>query len=130
MPAAIGAKLGQPQRPAVCLIGDGGLQFSLPELTSAVEAQVPVAILIWNNTGYGEIKAYMADRNIPQIGVDIATPNFVAIASGMGCVASRPEDLEALRAELKASPTRTMPTVIEIQSGSRLARALESAGAA
>jgi acetolactate synthase-1/2/3 large subunit len=130
MPAAIGAKLGQPHRPAVCLIGDGGLQFSLPELTSAVEAQVPVAILIWNNTGYGEIKAYMADRNIPQIGVDIATPDFVAIAGGMGCVASRPEDLEALRAELKASPTRKMPTVIEIQSGSRLARELEAAGAA
>ena len=89
-----------------------------------------VAILIWNNTGYGEIKAYMADRGIPQIGVDIATPNFVAIAGGMGCVASRPDDLKALRAELKASPTRKMPTVIEIQSGSRLARELESAGAA
>ena len=58
LPAAIGAKLGAPHRPVVCLIGDGGLQFSLPELASAVEAQVPVAVVIWNNTGYGEIKAY------------------------------------------------------------------------
>jgi len=130
MPAAIGAKLGQPQRPSVCLIGDGGLQFSLPELASAVEAQVPVAILIWNNTGYGEIKAYMADRGIPKIGVDIHTPDFVAIASGMGCAASRPADLAELRAELKASATRRVPTVIEIQSGSRLARELDMSGGA
>ena len=130
MPAAIGAKLGQPHRPSVCLIGDGGLQFSLPELTSAVEAQVPVAILIWNNTGYGEIKAYMHDRGIPEIGVDIATPDFVAIAGGMGCAASRPAGLRTLRAELKASATRKVPTVLEIQSGSPLARELETAGGA
>src|SRR5262245_47997020 len=128
MPAAIGAKLGQPRRPAVCLIGDGGLQFSLPELAAAVEAQVPVAILIWNNTGYGEIKVYMADRQIPEIGVDIHTPDFVAIAGGMGCAASRPEGLADLRAELKASMTRKVPTVLEIQAGSRLARELETAG--
>jgi acetolactate synthase-1/2/3 large subunit len=130
MPAAIGARLGQPHRPSVCLIGDGGLQFSLPELTSAVETQVPVAILIWNNTGYGEIKAYMADRGIPEIGVDIATPDFVAIAGGMGCAAVRPADLAALRAELKASAARRVPTVIEIQAGSPLARELEAAGGA
>ena len=128
MPAAIGAKLGQPHRPAVCLIGDGGLQFSLPELASAVEAQVPVAIVVWNNTGYGEIKTYMADRGIPQIGVDIHTPDFVAIASGMGCAASRPADLAALRTELKASATRKVPTVLEIQAGSALAHELEMSG--
>lgn len=126
MPAAIGAKLGQPHRPAICLIGDGGLQFSLTELASAVEAQVPVAILVWNNLGYGEIKAYMADRGIPQIGVDIHTPDFVAIANGMGCAASRPADLAGLRAELKLSSTRKAPTVIEIQAGSPLAQALEN----
>jgi len=130
MPAAIGAKLGQPQRPVVCLIGDGGLQFSLPELASAVEAQVPVAILIWNNVGYGEIKAYMADRGIPEIGVDIHTPDFVMIASGMGCAASRPANLAELGAELKASPGRKAPTVIEIRAGSALARELNAAGGA
>jgi acetolactate synthase-1/2/3 large subunit len=35
----------------VCLIGDGGLQFTLPELASAVEAQVPLIVLLWNNQG-------------------------------------------------------------------------------
>lgn len=124
LPAAIGAKLGQPARPSVCLIGDGGLQFSLPELASAVEAQVPVAVVIWNNTGYGEIKAYMQDRQIPEIGVDIYTPDFVTIAKGLGCEASRPADMTALHDELVKSAKRKVPTIIEIKAGESLAREL------
>jgi acetolactate synthase I/II/III large subunit len=124
LPAAIGAKLGQSRRPAVCLIGDGGLQFSLPELASAVEAQVPLAVVIWNNAGYGEIKAYMRDRQIPEIGVDIYTPDFIAIAQGLGCHAARPVDIAALRDELVQSAKRKGPTVIEIRAGDSLAREL------
>jgi len=71
LPAAFGAKLAAPERPAVCLIGDGGLQFSLPELASAVEARISTAVIVWNNGSYGEIKVFMAERNIPQIGVEI-----------------------------------------------------------
>lgn len=124
LPAAIGAKLGQFHRPAVCLIGDGGLQFSLPELASAVEAQVPLAVVIWNNTGYGEIKAYMRDRQIPEIGVDIYTPDFITIAQGLGCHAVRPADIAALRSELAQSAKRKVPTIIEIRAGEPLAREL------
>jgi acetolactate synthase-1/2/3 large subunit len=124
LPAAIGAKLGQFDRPAVCLIGDGGLQFSMPELASAVEAQVPIAVVIWNNTGYGEIKAYMRDRQIPEIGVDIYTPDFIAIAQGLGCHATRPADIAALRNELTQSVKRKVPTIIEIRAGDSLAREL------
>ena len=124
LPAAIGAKLGQYHRPAVCLIGDGGLQFTLPELASAVEAQVPLAVVIWNNTGYGEIKAYMRDRQIPEIGVDIYTPDFVTIAQGLGCHAVRPADIAALRDELVQSANRKVPTIVEIRFGDALAREL------
>jgi acetolactate synthase-1/2/3 large subunit len=126
LPAAIGAKLGQLHRPAVCLIGDGGLQFSLPELASAVEAHVPLAVVIWNNNGYGEIKAYMRDRQIPEIGVDIYTPDFITIARGLGCHATRPADIAALRDELLQSVKRKGPTVIEIRSIDPLARELAS----
>lgn len=77
--------------PSVCLIGDGGLQFSVQELASAVEAGIATAVVIWNNTSYGEIKAFMAERDIPQIGVDIFTPDFVGLARALGCEASRPD---------------------------------------
>jgi acetolactate synthase-1/2/3 large subunit len=124
LPAAFGAKLGAPQRPVVCLIGDGGLQFSLQELASAVEAQIAAAIIVWNNQSYGEIKAFMAERGIPQIGVDIFTPDLVALAKSMGCAAARPENVPALRDELTASATRKVPTLIEIHSDGTLAAEL------
>lgn len=124
LPAAFGAKLGAPSRPSVCLIGDGGLQFSVQELASAVEAGIATAVVIWNNTSYGEIKAFMAERDIPQIGVDIFTPDFVGLAKALGCEASRPASIAELESELKASATRKVPTVIEIQAGSALAAAL------
>jgi acetolactate synthase I/II/III large subunit len=115
LPAAIGAKLAAPERPVVVLVGDGGLQFTLPELAAAVEAQVPVILLLWNNQGYGEIKTYMAGKGIPQIGVDIFTPDFVALAKGFGCAAERAGSLEHLREALEAASGRTVPTLIEIR---------------
>jgi acetolactate synthase-1/2/3 large subunit len=124
LPAAFGAKLGAPDRPSVCLIGDGGLQFSVQELASAVEAGIATAVVIWNNTSYGEIKAFMAERDIPQIGVDIFTPDFIGLAKALGCQASRPTSIAELETELKASANRTIPTIIEIKAGSKLAQNL------
>ena len=124
LPAAFGAKLGAPSRPAVCLIGDGGLQFSLQELASAVEAGIAAAVIVWNNGSYGEIKAFMIERRIAPIGVDIFTPDLVALARAMGCAASAPATLEDFERELRASPARTVPTLIEIQDGADLARLL------
>ena len=124
LPAAFGAKLGAPDRPVVCLIGDGGLQFSLSELTSAVEAAIPAAIIVWNNGGYGEIKNFMIERQIPNIGVDLFTPDFVALAKALGCNASLPENIEELASELVASSTRSVPTLIEIRADSGLAMKL------
>ncbi len=102
LPAAIGAWLGRSAKrdergAVVCLIGDGGLQFTLPELASAVEASTPVIVLLWNNRGYEEIKRYMVNRAITPVGVDIHTPDFVAVARGMGCAAVVPPSQRAAK---------------------------------
>jgi acetolactate synthase-1/2/3 large subunit len=114
LPAAVGAKLGAPNRPVVCLIGDGGLQFTLPELASAVEAQAPVIVLLWNNQGYGEIKRYMVERDIELVGVDIYTPDFQQIAAGFGCTAVRVDSVAALQQALEQAAKRRTPSVIEV----------------
>jgi acetolactate synthase-1/2/3 large subunit len=115
LPAAVGAKLAAPGRPVMALIGDGGLQFTLPELASAVEARAPVIVLLWNNDGYGEIKRYMQERSIPTIGVDIYTPDLLAIAKGFGCGAERAGSLEHLRTLLRDAARADGPTLIEIR---------------
>ncbi|MGH8448878.1 thiamine pyrophosphate-dependent enzyme, partial [Pseudomonas sp.] len=115
LPAAIGAWLGRGDgQPVVCLIGDGGLQFSLPELASAVEARTPVIVLLWNNQGYEEIKKYMVNRAIEPVGVDIYTPDFIGVAKALGCAAKSVHGIEPLRAALRAATDRQGPTLIEI----------------
>lgn len=114
LPAAIGAKLAAPGRPVICLIGDGGLQFTLPELASAVEARVPAIVVLWNNFGYGEIRKYMNARCIVPVGVDIHTPDFIALARAFGCAACRADNPHALSAQLRHAVQRDVPTVIEV----------------
>ncbi|SFP82983.1 5-guanidino-2-oxopentanoate decarboxylase [Pseudomonas borbori] len=114
LPAAIGAKLAEPDRPVISLIGDGGIQFTLPELASAVEAGVGIIVLLWNNSGYGEIKRYMQKRDITPLGVDIYTPDLLAIARGFGCLAERARDHEHLAQLLRDAPP-DRPLLIEIK---------------
>lgn len=115
LPAAIGAQLAAPGRPVVCLIGDGGLQFTLPELASAVEARQPVIVLLWNNFGYGEIRKYMNAREITPVGVDPYTPDFMMLARGFGCEAALAATPAELTTALRAAAARNVPTVIEIR---------------
>lgn len=118
LPAAIGAWLGRGDgQPVVCLIGDGGLQFTLPELASAVEARIPVIVLLWNNQGYEEIKKYMINRDIEPVGVDIYTPDFIGVAKALGCAAQSVHGIEALRTALRAAADRQGPTLLEIDQG-------------
>jgi acetolactate synthase-1/2/3 large subunit len=114
LPAAIGAKLGAPERPVVCLIGDGGLQFTLAELGSAIDAGTAIVILVWNNRGYGEIKTYMESRGIRPEGVDLTTPDFCAIARAYGLAAERLEKRADLGTLLKAAAARSVPTLIDV----------------
>ena len=114
LPAAFGAKLALPDTPVVSLIGDGGLQFTIGELATAVELEIGVPILVWNNTGYGEIKRYMVERDIPTIGVDIYTPDFIGIAKGFGCAAETVTTRDAFVDALKRAHSASRPTVIDI----------------
>ena len=114
LPAALGVKLALPDTPVVSLIGDGGLQFTIGELATAVELKLGVPILVWNNNGYGEIKRYMVDRDIPTIGVDIYTPDFITIAKGFGCEACRVTTREEFVSALEQAHSATRPTLIDI----------------
>jgi len=119
LPAAMGAWLGSAEQPgerapAVCLIGDGGLQFTLPELASAVEAQVPLIVLLWNNQGYEEIKKYMVNREIEPVGVDIHTPDFIGVARALGAAAENVADVAQLQAALGQAVERKGPTLIQV----------------
>lgn len=117
LPAGIGARLGRPDLPVVVLAGDGGVLFTIAELAAAVEARVPVIVVLWNNGGYGEIRNYMTGRGITPIAVDLVVPDLVAVAKGFGCAAERIADLDHFAAALAAAKTRDVPTVLELVAG-------------
>jgi acetolactate synthase-1/2/3 large subunit len=114
IPASLGAKLANPDAPVVALIGDGSAQFTFSELAGGVAAGIAVTVIVWNNNGYSEIKQGMVASKVEPVGVDIAPPDFVALAKAMGCAAYKPQDLDSFVQALQAASTHRVPTVIEI----------------
>src|SRR6185437_8140351 len=84
LPAAIGAKIAQPARAIVALAGDFGLQFTLQELMTAVELELSLPVVLWNNSALGQIRDDMFAAGIPPVGVVARNPDFVAVARAFG----------------------------------------------
>lgn len=118
IPAAIGAALAAPGARVICIIGDGGAQFTLPELMTAVDEGLPVTFLIWNNRRYGEIASAMAQAGVAVIGCDPTPPDFAAIATACAMPYRRSAMTPAaLAAALSALVPKDGPVMIEIDMG-------------
>jgi acetolactate synthase-1/2/3 large subunit len=116
LPASTGASLAAPDSPVVCLVGDGGLQFSLGEMAGPRENNCWTAIVIWNNYGYGEIKTSMIAVDIEPEGVDIRPPDFEQLAAAYGYEHCVVEDLAGLAAAMKAFGAERQVLVVEVRA--------------
>lgn len=117
IPAAIGAAIAKPGHRVLCLTGDGGAQFCLPELMVAVREQLPIVFIIWNNWGYQEIATAMRDAGIAPVGCAPTPPDFglVAASCGMGflrCEATASD----IAISLSAALSKKGPVLIEIDA--------------
>lgn len=109
LPAAIAAKIADPQRCVVCFAGDGDFQMNCQELATAAQSGAQPIVLILNNGIYGTIRAHQ-ERNYPArvSGTDMVNPDFVMLARAYGFHAekvARTEDFAAAFARALASPT-------------------------
>jgi acetolactate synthase-1/2/3 large subunit len=116
LPASTGAGLGAPDRPIVCLVGDGGLQFSLGELAVPRDVGAWLAIIVWNNRGYGEIKTSMLAVDIEPEGVDVQPPDFALLARAYGYPHIRIDSLESLQAALRDFALRRQIVMLEVEA--------------
>lgn len=117
IPAAIGAALARPGHRVLCLTGDGGAQFSLPELGVAVDENLPIVFIVWNNRGYREIAVAMEDAGMEPVGCDATPPDFKLVAASVGlnfqrCRATPPELRNCLRLALSIDG----PVIIEVDA--------------
>jgi acetolactate synthase-1/2/3 large subunit len=114
LPASTGAGLAAPERPIVCLVGDGGLQFSLGELAVLRDVDAWTAIIVWNNRGYGEIRSSMLAVGIRPQGVDVQPPDFALLAAAYGYAHRLIETAEALGDALREFGRRRQIIVLEL----------------
>jgi thiamine pyrophosphate-dependent acetolactate synthase large subunit-like protein len=114
LPAALGAKIAQPDKVVVSIVGDGGFQFTMQELATARQFRVGLPIVIFNDSTYTLVKKDQAMRyDRRYIAVDLENPDFVALAAAYdipGVRANSPAELEAAIVEACA---RDLPTIID-----------------
>ncbi|MDE6135597.1 MAG: biosynthetic-type acetolactate synthase large subunit [Muribaculaceae bacterium] len=102
LPAAIGAKIGRPDRTVCCFLGDGGFQMTIQELGTIMEYGVGVKILLMNNNFLGNVRQWQNlfyQRRFSQ--TPMANPDFCAIAAAYGIPAERVSDRDSLPAAVE-----------------------------
>ena len=118
LPAALGAKISSPARAVIALAGDFGLQFTVTELMTAVEAGLSLPIVVWNNSALGQIRDDMIAAHIPQLGVIARNPDFVALGKACGAESLRVHDAAALTEAIRTALNHAGPTLIEVVASS------------
>ena len=114
LPAAIGARVAQPDRPAVVLIGDGGLLFTCSELLTATERGFGLPVVVWNDRGFGCIRMGMQRQHVTPLGVDFSIPNLAALAAAFGGIHASPQTPAELEREVRIALARSVPSLIEV----------------
>ena len=112
--AAVGASIAAPGVSVICVIGDGGLQFSPGELRTALDENLPITFVVWNNAGFREIAEAMTEAKVPVLG---CTPSPLemesfAFACGMQFLSIPPDPADLTDA---LSHPQEGPRLIEIQ---------------
>ncbi len=114
VPAAIGAKLARPDRPVVALVGDGGFLFNCQELATAIQHDVPVVILVFNDNAYGVLKSQQEVLHGRTMAVDLVNPDFLKLAEAFGVDAQCAETFEQLYSAVTTAINSSRASLIEV----------------
>ena len=116
-PTAIGAKVGVPDRPVICIVGDGGFMYASGELSTAVKYGINVVAVVFNDGAYGNVARDLDQDFGGSYEADFVNPDFVAMAKaygGEGFLATNPSELTtAIREAIEADA----PSIVEVQLG-------------
>jgi acetolactate synthase-1/2/3 large subunit len=115
---ALGAKHALGDTPVVALSGDGGFMFNVQELATAVRHRIPVVIILFNDSAYGNVRNMQKSMHGNRvIGSDLANPDFMKLADSFGIGGHRVSNPEGLRRALEGSLAASEPAIIEVPVG-------------
>ncbi|MFM1653162.1 thiamine pyrophosphate-binding protein [Brevibacillus sp. B_LB10_24] len=114
LPTAIGAQMGQRDRVVVLMAGDGGYMVNVGEMPTAVQENLPIIVILFDDGGYGVLRNIQDAAYGRRVAVDLVSPDFVQLAQAMGFAANRIGSPEEFVAELEAAVARRKPSMIVV----------------
>ena len=116
LPAAVGAKIGIPDKPVITFLGDGGFQMTMQELGTILQYKIPVKIIILNNSYLGMVRQWQdMFFNKRYASTELINPDFVIIAKGFSIPAKRISKREDLRDSLVEMLAAEGPFLLEVK---------------
>ena len=118
LPAAIGAKLGTPERTVIAIVGDGGFQMTLQELGTIMQNNIDVKIVILNNEFLGMVRQWQELFNERRYSfTDIQSPDFVALAAAYHIDGQKVSERESLKNAIKEMLESDSAYLLEVMVG-------------
>ncbi len=117
LPAAIGVQLACPDRPVVCVLGEGSAQYAITGFWTAAAYGVPVTFLILDNAEYSILKWFAGMEGVQNApGLDLPRLDTAGVAAAYGVPGSRVEGVEELRDALERALASDGPELVEVRT--------------
>ena len=116
LPHAIGAQVAFPNRQVISVSGDGGLSMLLGELVTARMYDLPIKVVVFNNSTLGMVKLEMLVNGLPDYGTDVHDVNYAEVASAIGLHGERVTEPSRLRGALQEAFAYNGPALIEVMT--------------
>lgn len=113
IPAALGAKLVHPTRQVVAVTGDGGFAMTMNGLMTAIEENIPIVVVVFNNHALGWVKHEQEERD-REHACDFPDYDHAAIARAIGCEGYRVDTADQLKPALRSALAAGRPAVIDV----------------
>ncbi|MFP7296239.1 thiamine pyrophosphate-binding protein [Neobacillus niacini] len=114
LPTAIGAQMGCQDKTVVLMAGDGGFMVNVGEMVTAAEENLPIIIVLFDDSGYGVLRNIQDAAYGRRVAVDLLSPDFVKLAESMHFAAVRIGSGEEFVSELKKAKERRKPSMIVV----------------
>jgi acetolactate synthase-1/2/3 large subunit len=115
---AMGAKIGRPDVPVVSINGDGGFGYSLSELSTLVQHNIPLVTIVFNDNAYGNVRRIQdEDYGGRIIASELYNPNYQTLAKAFGIADRRAETAAQLQIQVREAVKANEPALIEVPVG-------------
>jgi pyruvate dehydrogenase (quinone) len=114
LPQAIGAQVSNPGRQVIAMCGDGGLAMLMGDLLTITQYDLPIKIVLFDNSALGMVKAEMEVAGFPAFGTDLKNPNFAKVAEAIGIMGVRIENPTDVATGLKEALEHQGPALVDV----------------